>query len=195
MIVALRRETGAGMNDIHKALQEANGDQDKALELLRKRGQAKALKKQDRATTEGLIHTYVHGNGRVGVMVEVACETDFVARNEDFQQFVHDVALQVAATDPRYLSAEDVPEEVKTNELALARERLATEGKLAGKDEAIVAKILEGSFAKFIEADVLLEQPSIKDDTQKVKDLLVAITAKVGENVKIKRFVRYAIGQ
>ncbi|PJE75629.1 elongation factor Ts [Candidatus Uhrbacteria bacterium CG10_big_fil_rev_8_21_14_0_10_48_11] len=194
-IVALRRETGAGISDIHKALEEAGGDQAKALELLKKRGQAKALKKQDRETSEGIVHAYVHGNGRVGVLIEVACETDFVARNEDFQSFVHDIALQVAATNPRYLSVEDIPEEVKAKELSLAKERLEEEGKLAGKDATIIDKILEGSFAKFVEAEALLAQSSIKEESQTIKDLLVAITAKVGENVQIKRFTRYEIGQ
>ena len=170
-ILTLRQATGAGIVDIQKALEEAQGDEGKALEILRQRGQAKALKKQDRETREGLVHAYVHANGRVGVLVEVACETDFVARNKDFQNFAHELALQVY------------------------REELQSTGKLKGKTEEMVTKILEGKLGKYFVEACLLEQPSIKDESRTVRDLLTEITSKVGEKVEVKRFVRFAIGE
>jgi len=194
-ILTLRQATGAGIVDIQKALEEAQGDEGKALEILRQRGQAKALKKQDRETREGLVHAYVHANGRVGVLVEVACETDFVARNKDFQNFAHELALQVAAANPIYLRPEDVPEEVKEKELQIYREELQSTGKLKGKTEEMVTKILEGKLGKYFVEACLLEQPSIKDESRTVRDLLTEITSKVGEKVEVKRFVRFAIGE
>src|SRR3989338_5460416 len=182
-ILTLRQATGAGIVDIQKALEEAQGDEGKALEILRQRGQAKALKKQDRETREGLVHAYVHANGRVGVLVEVACETDFVARNKDFQDFAHELALQVAAANPIYLRPEDVPEEVKEKELQIYREELQSTGKLKGKTEEMVTKILEGKLGKYFVEACLLEQPSIKDESRTVRDLLTEITSKVGEKV------------
>ncbi|MFA7286478.1 MAG: translation elongation factor Ts [Patescibacteria group bacterium] len=194
-IIALRRATAAGVSDIQQALIEADGDQEKALELLRKRGQIKAAKKLDRATNEGLVHSYIHANGRVGVLIEVRCETDFVARNDEFQSFVHDLALQVAATAPSYVATLDVPEDVLIHERNLGRERLETTGKLAGKNEAVIEKILEGNLAKYYEEAVLLLQPSIKDESVTVQDMLTAVAAKMGENIQIKRFIRYSLGE
>lgn len=194
-IIALRRATAAGVSDIQQALIEADGDQEKALELLRKRGQIKAAKKLDRATNEGLVHSYIHANGRVGVLIEVRCETDFVARNDDFLSFVHDLALQVAATAPSYVAATDVPEDMLIHERNLGRERLEAAGKLAGKTEAVIEKILEGNLAKYYEEAVLLHQPSIKDESVTVQDMLTAVAAKMGENIQIKRFIRYSLGE
>lgn len=194
-IIALRRSTGAGVNDIQQALIETNGDQEKALDVLRKRGQAKAAKKLDRIANEGLVHSYIHANGRVGVLVEVRCETDFVARNDDFQSFVHAVSLQVAATAPAYVSIEDVPADLLAHERSITRERLAAAGKLDGKDEAMVEKILDGAIAKYFEDVVLLAQPSIKDESVTMQDIVTQIAAKMGENIQIKRFVRYALGE
>jgi len=193
-IIELRQITGAGITDIQSALEEANGDKVKALELLRKRGQAKAQKKQNRETKEGVVHAYVHSNGRVGVLVEVACETDFVARNDDFKNFVHDLSLQIAAANPIYVNVDAVSPEVIEKEKSIIRGQLETDGKTKGKPEEMINKIIEGKLAKFYSDEVLLEQASIKDETLTIKDLLTEITAKVGEKIEIKRFVRYSIG-
>lgn len=195
LIVRLRQSTGAGIVEIQKAVAEADGDEAKAVELLRKRGQAKALKKQDREAHEGVVHAYVHANGRVGAMVEVACETDFVARNQDFQNFVHDVAMQVAAANPLYLAPEDVPQEMREKEAQIYREEMESAGKLKGKTDEMIEKILAGKLQKFYQDSCLLEQTSIKDDSQTIRDLLISISAKVGEKIEIKRFCRFAIGE
>lgn len=193
--MSLRQSTGAGIVEIQKALAEANGDKNKAVEILRRRGAAKAIKRQERETREGIVHAYVHSNGRVGTLVEVACETDFVARNEDFKSFVHEVAMQVAAANPLYLKIEDVPEEVKEKELQLYREELEGAGKLKGKNEEMINKILEGKLAKYYADTCLLEQVSIKDDSVIIREMVEQITAKTGEKIEIKRFERYAIGE
>ena len=195
LIVSLRQSTGAGIVEIQKALVEANGDKNKAVEILRRRGAAKAIKRQERETREGVVHAYVHTNGRVGAMVEVACETDFVARNEDFKSFVHEVAMQVAAANPLYLKIEDVPKEVKEKELQLYREELEMAGKLKGKSEEMINKILEGKLAKYYADACLLEQVSIKDDSLTIREMVEQITAKTGEKIEIRRFVRFAIGE
>ncbi|OGL87414.1 elongation factor Ts [Candidatus Uhrbacteria bacterium RIFCSPLOWO2_02_FULL_48_12] len=195
LIVSLRQSTGAGIVEIQKALVEANGDKNKAVEILRRRGAAKAIKRQERETREGVVHAYVHTNGRVGAMVEVACETDFVARNEDFKSFVHEVAMQVAAANPLYLKIEDVPKEVKEKELQLYREELERAGKLKGKSEEMINKILEGKLAKYYADACLLEQVSIKDDSLTIREMVEQITAKTGEKIEIRRFVRFAIGE
>lgn len=195
LIISLRQSTGAGIVEIQKALSEANGDKNKAVEILRKRGAAKAVKRQERETREGIVHAYVHSNGRVGALVEVACETDFVARNEDFKSFVHEVAMQVAAANPLYLKIEDVPEEVKEKELQLYHEELDGAGKLKGKSEEMINKILEGKLTKYYQDACLLEQLSIKDDSVSIREMVEQITAKTGEKVEIKRFVRFAIGE
>src|SRR3989338_6899550 len=149
LIISLRQATGAGIVEIKKALEEADGDKTKAIEILRKRGQAKAVKKQERETHDGLVHAYVHSNGRVGALVEIACETDFVARNDDFKTFTHDVAMQAAAANPLYLTADDVPEEIKEKEMQIYREEMASSGKLKGKNEDMIVKILEGKLQKY----------------------------------------------
>lgn len=193
--MALRQLTGAGINDIQAALTEANGDQEKALEILRVRGQAKALKKQDRETKEGLVASYIHSNGRVGTLVELACETDFVARNEDFKNFARELAMHVAASNPLYLAPEDVPQEVKEKEMQLYREEMQENGKLEGKNEEMIAKILEGKLQKFYTDACLLSQASIKDDSMTIADLIAQMTAKVGEKIAVKRFTRFALGE
>ena len=195
LIISLRQSTGAGIVEIHKALEESGGDEAQALDILRKRGQAKAMKKQDRETRDGLVHAYVHSNGRVGALVEIACETDFVARNDDFKIFTHDVAMQVAAANPLYLTADDVSEEVKEKEMQIYREEMASSGKLKGKNEDMIVKILEGKLQKYYQDACLLDQPLIKDDTRTVRDALTEISAKVGEKVEIKRFVRFGLGE
>lgn len=193
-LIALRKQTGAGIADITSALEEAGGDTDKALELLRKRGVAKAAKKQDRDANEGIVASYIHANGRVGVLVEVACETDFVARNDDFKAFVNEIALHIAGANPLYLTADEVPSEVLEKEKEIAREQLQNEGKIEGKPEEMVAKILEGKVKKYLAETVLMEQESIKDESKTISDMVTEATAKMGEKIEIKRFTRYAIG-
>ena len=191
-IKALRDATGAGMMDCKRALQEADGDFDRAFELLRERGQAQAQKRADRAANQGLIDSYIHFNNTVGVLVEVNCETDFVANTEDFRRLVKDVALHIASPSaPRYVSREDVPPE----ELEYERKIFETQARESGKPDAVIEKIVEGKLAAFIEELVLLEQPFVKDDSKTVQQLLDEVSAKVGEKVAVRRFVRYKLGE
>ena len=187
----LRARTGCGMMDCKKALVECNGDAEKAIDFLREKGLAKAAKKADRNAKDGRIFSYIHNTGKVGVMVEIDCETDFVAKTEDFQQLGHEVAMHIAASNPQYLAPEDVPADVLEREKAIYREQLAAEGKPA----QIIDKILEGKVRKFYEQVCLLEQPWIRDDEKKIKDLVIAQIAKMGENMKIRRFSRFSIGE
>ncbi len=195
LVLSLRQQTGAGIVDIQKALEEAGDDEAKAIEILRKRGQAKALKKQDRETREGLVSAYIHANGRVGAMIELLCETDFVARNEDFKTFARELAMHVAASNPLYLSPEDVPEEVKEKEVQIYKEEMESSGKLKGKNEEMIEKILEGKLQKYYADACLLEQVSIKEEDRTIRELVADMTAKIGEKVVIKRFQRFAIGE
>ncbi len=190
-VAALRARTGAGMMDCKQALTEANGDMEKAVDLLRKKGIAKAEKRAGRGATEGLIGSYVHFNGKVGVLVEVNCETDFVARTGDFQALVRDLALHIASADPIAVSVDDVPAEVLERERAIFRAQAAE----SGKPEAVWDKIVEGKLKKFYQERVLLEQPFVKDDKQTVGQLVKAVSGKVGENVVVRRFVRYQLGE
>ena len=187
----LRARTGCGMMDCKKALVECNGDAEKAIDYLREKGLAKAAKKADRNAKDGRIFSYIHNTGKVGVMVEIDCETDFVAKTDDFQQLGHDVAMQIAAAKPEYVAPEDVPADVLEREKSVYREQLLAEGKPA----AIIDKILEGKVRKFYEQACLLEQPWIRDDEKKIKDLVIAQIAKMGENMKIRRFSRFSIGE
>ena len=187
----LRARTGCGMMDCKKALVECNGDAEKAIEYLREKVLAKAAKKADRNAKDGRIFSYIHNTGKVGVMVEIDCETDFVAKTDDFQQLGHDVAMQIAAAKPEYVAPEDVPADVLEREKSVYREQLLAEGKPA----AIIDKILEGKVRKFYEQVCLLEQPWIRDDEKKIKDLVIAQIAKMGENMKIRRFSRFSIGE
>lgn len=189
-IAKLREMTGAGMMDAKKALTEANGNMDAAVDILRKSGAAKAAKKADRATAEGRVQTYIHGNGKLAVMVEVMCETDFVARNEDFIAFCQDLAMHIAAAAPQYTTREEVPASVVEHEMALHREQLAAEGKPA----EVVEKILEGKMNKFYEEIVLLDQKFVKDDALSISQVLESKVLKIGENLKIGRFVRMTLG-
>ncbi|NPA15063.1 MAG: translation elongation factor Ts [Deferribacteres bacterium] len=190
MVKELREKTGAGIMDCKKALQEAGGDMEKAIDILKKKGIAKAEKKASRVTKEGIIGSYIHMGGKIGVLVEVNCETDFVARTDEFQQLVKDIAMQIAAMNPKYVSVEDVPEDVLEREKAIYREQALE----AGKPEHVVEKIVEGKLKKFFEEVCLLEQPFIKDDSKKVKDLITEAIAKIGENIKVSRFVRFQVG-
>lgn len=191
MVKELRTLTGAGMMDCKKALLETGGDKEKAINYLREKGLAKAAKRAGRIAAQGVVDSYIHLGGKVGVMVEVNCETDFVARNEEFRAFAKDICLQVAATNPAYLSREDVPEEVIENEKEILRRQAANEG----KPEKIIDKIVNGRIEKFFQENCLLEQPFIKDQDKTVKDLLTEKIAKIGENIIIRRFVRFEMGE
>ena len=191
MVKQLRDMTGAGMMDCKNALVEAEGDFDKAIEILRKRGAAKAAKKAGRTTNEGIIHAYIHHNKRVGVLLELNCETDFVARTDEFQQLAKNLAMQIAAMSPRWVKIEDVPEEVVEKEKEIYREQV----KAAGKPNHVVEKIVEGKLKKFFEENCLLEQTFFMDESKKIKDLITEAIAKLGENIQVSRFVRMAIGE
>ena len=193
-VKALRERTGAGMMDCKAALQEAGGDIEKAIEILRVKGQASAAKRGERAASEGLVSSYIHAGGRIGVLVEINCETDFVARNADFQEFAREVALHVAAANPLFVSDEDVSEEAKEAELRVLREQAATEG----KPENVQEKIVEGRLRKWLEDVVLLRQKHVNEDKhggKTVGELRTEIAATTGENVVIRRFARFGIGE
>lgn len=185
----LRKETGAGMMDAKKVLVEAEGDFEKAVELLRKRGQKVAAKKAEREAKEGLIGTYLHSNGKVGVVVEVNCETDFVARNEQFKELVHDLSLHIAASSPLYVSEQDVPEDVIAKEKEIYAAQL-TQEKVPAK---MHDKVIEGKLKKFYSEVCLLNQPFLKDQDKTVADVVTEAIAKIGERIVIKRFARLAI--
>ncbi len=190
-IKELREATGVGILDCRKALEQAGGDFDKAVDYLREKGLAKAAKRADRDASEGVIELYSHGNGRVGVMVEVNCETDFVARSEGFRKFAHEVALQVAAAAPRYVRKEDVTEDVLEHERQIARARALEEGKPA----PVVEKIVDGRIEKFYDEVCLLRQPYIRDEQLTIEKLLHEQIAALGENVVIRRFERWELGE
>jgi len=190
-IKALREATGAGIMDCRKALEQANGDYDKALEFLREKGLATAAKRAEREASEGMVEIYSHGNGRVGVMVEVNCETDFVARSEAFRTLAHELALQVAAGAPLYIRDEDIPAEVLEQERQKARRR----GQEEGKPENILERIAEGYVEKFKDESVLLRQVYIRDDSLNIQKLLLQNVASIGENIVIRRFVRWELGE
>ena len=187
----LREATGVGFLDCRKALEDANGDFEKAVDFLRERGLAKAAKRADRDASEGVLDIYDHGNGRVGVMVEVNCETDFVARSESFRTFAHDVALQIAASSPRWVTEDVIPQEDLDHEAEIARNRAREEG----KPEAILDRIIEGRLKKFKEETVLLKQPFIKNEDITVEQYLHENVAAIGENIVIRRFVRWEVGE
>lgn len=191
IILQLRQETGAGFQDCQKALEETSGNMEKAIQILRIQGSAKAGKKQARSAAEGLIHAYVHNNGKVGVLIEVNCETDFVARNEEFRELVHDIAMQVAATNPSYLRPDDISSEILEKEKDIWRQQLSQEG----KPPEIVEKALQGRLAKYYAEVCLLKQQFIKDETIDVETLIQQKIAKIGEKIEIKRFIRFAIGE
>jgi elongation factor Ts len=190
-IKQLREETGAGVLDCRKALEQAGGDFNKALEYLREKGLATAAKRADREATEGMLELYSHGGGRVGVLVEVNCETDFVARSEAFRTFAHEVALQIAAGAPRYVRPEDIPADVLEQEREKARRFARDEG----KPEAIIERIVEGRIEKFLNDVCLLRQPYIRDDSLTFDKLLLQNIAAIGENILIRRFVRWELGE
>ncbi len=191
LVKELRECTGAGMMDCKKALQECDGDQEKSRLWLREKGLAKAQKKSGRATSQGFIGSYIHSNGKIGVMVELKCETDFVAKNEKFLELAKDLAMQVAATAPLCVAPEDIPED------ALERERqfVTQQTRDEGKPENIIPKIVDGRMKKFAQEVCLLEQAFIKDDSRKIKDLITETIAVLGENIQVGRVVRMALGE
>ena len=187
----LRETTGAGMMDCKKALVETNGDMDKAVDYLREKGLAAAAKKAGRIAAEGIVESYIHGGGKIGVMIEVNCETDFVAKTPEFHSFVRDLAMQVAAANPAYLSRDEVPAEILDHEREILRAQALNEGKPA----KIIDKMVEGRVEKYYKENCLLEQGFIKDPDQSVTDLVNAQIAKIGENIVVRRFVRYQMGE
>jgi elongation factor Ts len=191
LVKELREQTGAGILDCQKALQETGDDIEKAIDYLRQKGLAAAQKKSGRETNQGLIHSYIHMGGKIGVLIEVNCETDFVARNEEFKAFVNDLALQVAAAKPSYVKREDIPKEIVDKERAIYE----GQAKEMGKPPAAWPKIVEGKVEKFYQESCLMEQAFIKDPAVMVKDLLAQKISKIGENMNIRRFTRYQLGE
>ena len=191
IVKQLREKTGAGMMDCKKALVEVEGDMEKAVEFLRKKGLATAQKRAGRALSEGMIQSYIHMTGKLGVLVEVNCETDFVAKNEDFQEFAKNIAMHIAASNPLGIKPEDVPEEIIENEKSIYRAQAIE----MGKPENILDKIVEGKLKKFYQENCLLNQPFVRDPDMSIADLMNDLIAKIGENITIKRFVRYQIGE
>jgi elongation factor Ts len=194
-IKALREKTGAGMMDCKKALIEAGGNEERAIEILRERGLASAKKKEGRVAAEGVVGSYIHMGGKVGVLVEVNCETDFAARSEEFQQLVKDTAMHIAAAEPRYISREEVAAELLDKEREIARAQAKNDPKNASKPEQVIDRIVEGRLNKFFEEVVLLDQPFIKDPAKTVGELVTDKIAKIGETITIRRFARYKMGE
>lgn len=191
MVKQLRERTGAGMMDCKKALTEADGNTEKAIEILRERGLAAAAKKAGRIAAEGLVGSYIHDNGRIGVLVEVNIETDFAAANEDFKQFVKDIAMQIAAARPEYVKKEEVPTEVLEKEMNILRVQARNEG----KPEKIIEKMVEGRIDKYYKEVCLMEQPWIKDPDKTIKQLVTEKISTIGENINIRRFARFERGE
>ncbi len=191
MIKELRERTSAGINDCKKALVDSEGDMEKAVVLLREKGLAAAAKRAGRVASEGIVDSYIHGGGRIGVLVEVNCETDFVAQNEKFRSFVKDIAMQIAASSPLYVSKEDVPQEDIEKEKEVLRQQALNEG----KPEKIVDRMVEGRISKFYDEYCLMEQQFVKDPEIKVKDLLNSLIAVIGEKITVRRFVRFERGE
>lgn len=188
----LRDQTGAGILDCKKALQENNGDINKAIDFLRKKGLSKAIKKVDRTAAEGIVTSYIHNNNKIGVLLEMNCETDFVAKNEDFNQLAHDITLQIAAMGPEYVSPAEIPADVIEKE----KEIYKSQFKDAGKPENIIEKIVQGKIEKeFYKSKCLLQQDFVKDSTMTINDLVVALIAKLGENIVVRRFIRWTVGE
>ncbi|MCX5716218.1 MAG: translation elongation factor Ts [Candidatus Omnitrophica bacterium] len=189
LVKKLREKTNAGYADCQSALKESGGDMEKAVEILRKKGISVALKKGTRAAKEGIVGSYIHMGGKIGVLVEVNCETDFVAKNDDFKNFVKEIAMQIAATNPQYIKKEDVPSEVVEKERKILKEGIT------GKPKEVIDKIVDGKLNKFYEEFCLLEQPTIRDQNLKVKDSLTNTILKIGENIVIRRFTRFKVGE
>jgi elongation factor Ts len=197
MVKSLRDRTGAGMMACRDALRETSGDEDQAIEIIQKKGLSKVAKKAGAIAGDGLVHAYIHGPGRVGVLLEVNCQTDFVSRGEDFQQFVEETAMQVAAENPLFVSEDDIPEDEILSRTAIFRGQLEEEAKATGKEKpaAAIEKIIEGKLAKWKKAACLLDQTSIMHEDKTIRQLLEALTAKLGEKINVRRFSRYELGE
>ena len=191
LVKELRERTGAGFSDCRAALVESAGDVEKAINVLRKKGQAAAMKKAQREASEGLVGHYIHAGGKIGVIVEVNCESDFVARTEAFQQLCHDIAMHIAALDPRYLRREEVTPEMLEKERDIYREQ----ARATGKSEQVVEKIVTGKMEKFYEENCLYEQHYIRDESVTIKEMINQAIAKLGENISVRRFVRFKVGE
>lgn len=191
MVKDLRERTGIGVMECKSALAEASCDMDKAIEILRKKGHARAQAKANREASQGVVGSYIHMNGRIGVLVEINCESDFVARNSEFQELVREIAMQIAAAKPRYISSADVPPDVLAAEKEIIKAQLGD----MKKPPEIMEKIVTGKLGKFFEEVCLLDQPYIREDKIKVRDLITQAVAKIGENIKVRRFARYEVGQ
>jgi elongation factor Ts len=191
----LREKTGAGMMECKNALVEAEGNEDRAIEILRKRGLASARKKEGRIAAEGIVGSYIHMGGKVGVLVEVNCETDFVARGQEFQQLVKDIAMHIAAAEPRYVSQADIPAEALDKEREIAAAQARNDPKNANKPDQVIEKIVEGRLHKYYEETVLLSQPFVKDPAKTVGEVVTEKVAKTGEKITVRRFMRYKMGE
>ncbi len=191
----LREKTGAGMMECKNALVESEGNQERAIEILRKRGLASAKKREGRIAAEGIVGQYIHMGGKVGVLVEVNCETDFVARGDEFQQLVKDIAMHIAAAEPRYVTQQEVPEQALEKEREIARAQAKNDPKNANKPDQVIDKIVEGRLHKFYEETVLMAQPFVKDPSKTVSELVTEKVAKTGEKITIRRFTRYKMGE
>jgi elongation factor Ts len=195
LIKDLRERTGAGMSDCKKALVETDGDMDKAIDFLRAKGLAKAAKKAGREATEGSVASYIHGDGKIGVLLEVNCETDFVSRGEDFKGFCRDVAMQIAAMNPQYVRQDDIGAEQREHEKAVLIAKAKEDPKNEGKKDEILAKIIEGQITKWAKEICLLDQPFVKDPDKTIDAIQQGLIAKIGENIRIRRFVRWELGE
>jgi elongation factor Ts len=195
LVKSLREKTGAGMMECKAALTETNGNEELAVEVLRKKGIATAGKKEGRVTAEGVVGSYIHMGGKVGVMVEINCETDFVARGEEFQQLVKDVAMHIAAVDPKYVNRNEVASDVLDKEREILREQLKNDPKNANKPDDVLNKIIEGRVGKYYEDNVLLDQPFVKDPSKTVGELVTEKIASIKENITVRRFTRYKMGE
>lgn len=191
MVKELRERTGAGMMDCKRALEATQGDIEQAIDELRTKGLAKAAKKASRVASEGTITSYIHGGGRIGVLVEINCETDFVAKTDDFKQLAHDIAMQIAASNPIYINREEVPQAVQDHEKEVLRAQALEEG----KPEKVIDKMVEGRLEKYFKENCLLEQPYIKDPDKTVQQMILEMVAKIGENINVRRFARYEVGE
>lgn len=191
MVKELRERTGVGMMDCKRALEATEGDIEKAIDELRTKGLAKAAKKASRVASEGTITSYIHGGGRIGVLVEINCETDFVGKTDEFKQLAHDIAMQIAASNPTYISREEVPQAVQDHEKEVLRAQALEEG----KPEKVIDKMVEGRLEKYFKENCLLEQPYIKDPDKTVQQMVLEMVSKIGENINIRRFARYEVGE
>ena len=194
-VKSLREKSGAGMLDCKKALEETNGDENAAMDVLRKNGMAQAGKKAGRVTAEGAVGSYIHMGGKVGVLVEINCESDFVSRGEEFQQLVKDIAMHIAATDPRYAARDDVPAADLDKERQFLLEQLKNDPKNAGKPDDVLTKIIEGRLNKFYEDNVLVDQPFVKDPSKTVGELVAEKIGSIKENISVRRFARFKMGE